>query len=192
MKKTMITTSYAFLITLLISVVSLHPVSAQVTSDYDKDTDFSKYKTYTFAGWQKDCEKQLTEFDQKRIIDALTSEFAERGLKLVDESGDAIMAIYIVLKKETSTTAYTEYTGGIGVRPAWGFGAGMGTATTTYEQDTYTEGTLVVDLYDAKSKKLIWQGVFKGIVKDNPKKREKTIPKNIHKLMKGYPVEPAK
>jgi len=27
---------------------------SQVKSDYDKSTNFSDYKTYSFAGWQKD------------------------------------------------------------------------------------------------------------------------------------------
>jgi hypothetical protein len=194
MKKITITNLCTLLVALLFSTVLINPASAQATSDYDKDTDFSKYKTYSFAGWQKDCEKQLTDFDQKRITDALTSEFESRGVNMVDGAADATVTIYIVLQNETSTTAYTDYTGGFGFAPRWGWGAGMGmgTATTTLQQDNYIEGTLVVDMYDSNSKKLVWQGVIKSQVNENPQKREKTIPKNIRKLMKGYPVKPAK
>jgi len=37
--------------------------NAQVTADFDKDADFSKYKTYSFAGWQKDRGAKLNDFD---------------------------------------------------------------------------------------------------------------------------------
>ena len=163
---------------------------AQVKSDYNKDTDFSKFKTYTFEGWQKDSDKQLNDFDKKRILDALKSEFDARGMTLVKENGDVDIALYLVLDKKTSTTAYTDYMGGLGYGPRWGWGmgAGMGTSTTTYSENDYIEGTLVVDMYESSDKKLVWQGVLTTIVKSKPQQREKSIPKNIGKLMKQFPV----
>ena len=170
--------------------------TAQVKSDYDKNTDFSKYKTYTFEGWQKDSDKQLNDFDKKRIQDALKSEFSKRGMNYVESGGDAAIALFLVLDKKTSTTAYTDYMGGMGYGPRWGwgmgYGGGMGTATTTYSENDYTEGTLVVDMYDASGKSLLWQGVMTKTVNEKPEKREKTIPNNIAKLMKKFPVSPAK
>jgi hypothetical protein len=81
---------------------------------------------------------------------------------------------------------------GYGPRWGWGMGAGMGTSTTTYVEDDYMEGTLVMDMYDAKSKSMVWQGILNTNVKENPEKREKSIPKNIKKLMKEYPIKPTK
>jgi len=163
---------------------------AQVTSDYDKETDFSKYNTYAFAGWEKNSDQILNEFDKKRILDALKSEFDERGLELVDSNPDANITLFIVVDNKTSTTAYTTYNGGLGYGPRWGWGMDMGTSTTDYTENDYKEGTFVVDMYDAESKKLVWQGVLQSVVKENPKKREKSIPKKIGKLMKEFPVGP--
>ncbi len=178
---------------LLLSIFLAADVSAQVKSDYDKNTDFSKFKTYTFAGWQQDSDKQLNDFDKKRILDALQSEFEKRGMTLVKEGGDATITLYLVLNEKTSTTAYTDYTGGYGYGPRWGWGmgpgGGMGSSTTTYSQSDYLEGTMVIDIYDSNGRKMIWQGVLTSIVNDNPQKREKTIPKKIAKLMRKYPVE---
>ncbi len=121
----------------------------------DKSTDFSKYKTYTFAGWQKNSDQVLNDIDKKRILDAFKAEFASRNMTLVTENGDATVSLYLVIDKKTSTTAYTDFNGGmgygIGMRRGWGMGVGgleMGSATTTYNQNDYNEGTLVVDLYD--------------------------------------------
>jgi len=164
----------------------------QVTSDYDKETDFSKYNTYAFAGWEKNSDQILNDFDKKRILDALKSEFDERGMELIDSNPDANITLFIVVDNKTSTTAYTTYNGGLGYGPRWGWGMGMdmGTSTTNYTENDYKEGTFVVDMYDAESKKLVWQGVLQSVVKENPKKREKSIPKKVGKLMKEFPVGP--
>jgi len=163
---------------------------SQVTADYDKNADFSKYQTYSIAGWQQDSDKILTDFDKKRIIDALNAEFAKRGLELVENNADAIITLFIVVDNKTSTTAYTTYNGGMGYGARWGWGMGMGTSTTNYTENDYKEGTFVVDMYDKEGKHLVWQGVIQSVVEENPQKREKTIPKKMKKLMKKYPASP--
>ncbi|UXX78158.1 DUF4136 domain-containing protein [Reichenbachiella carrageenanivorans] len=186
MKTTMNTIGF-MLAMLLITNLSF----AQVKSDYDKEADFTQYKSYTFAGWQDDSDKILNDFDKKRILDALKSEFSDRGMELVEADGDAVITLFVVVNQKTSTTAYTDFNGGMGYRGRWGWGmgAGMATATTTYSENDYNEGTLVIDMYDASGKQLIWQGVMTSTVQEKPKKREKTIPKKMAKLMKSYPVK---
>lgn len=180
-------------LTMVVLCLATTNVFAQVKSDFDKNTDFSKYKTYVFDGWQKNSDQKLNDFDKKRILEALKAEFDTRGLTLVDNNADAHIALYIVLDKKTSTTAYTNYMGGLGYGPRWGWGMGgmgMGTATTTYSDNDYIEGTLVVDMYDSSDKKLVWQGVLTTDVNEKPEKRDKTVPKKIKKLMKKFPVSP--
>lgn len=181
-------TSILFTGILVASLLLTQLSYSQVTSDYDKNADFSKYKTYSIAGWENDSDKILNEFDKKRITDALTSEFESRGMQLVESNGDAAITLYIVVDNKTSTTAYTSYNGGMGYRGGWGYG--MGNTTTTYSEDDYREGTMVIDMYDEESKNLVWQGVMQTEVQENPQKREKTIPKKMKKLMKQFPALP--
>jgi hypothetical protein len=176
----------------LFLVATVNHTNAQVNFDYDKTVDFSKFNTYTFQGWQKDSDKQLTDFDKKRIEDSFKSELDKRNLKKDDNSPDLGITLYLVIKDKTSTTAYTNFNGGMGYGYGFGWGMGMGSATTNYSQSDYKVGTLVVDFYDEASKKLIWQGTLQAEVKAKPAKREKSIPKNIAKLMKKYPVAPVK
>lgn len=165
----------------------------QARADYDKNADFSKYKTYSFAGWQNGSDAMLNDFDKKRIHEAFGNEFSARGMKYVESGGDATVTLFITTQDKTNTTAYTNYTGGMGYRGRWGYAyGGMGTATTTYSESDYTEGTLVVDMYDENSKELVWQGILTSTVKENPQKREKSIPKNVSKLMKKFPIKPTK
>ena len=173
---------------------------AQVSSDFDKTTDFNKFHTYYFEGWQKDSDKLLNDIDKKRILESFKAEFAARGMNPVADKSqaDAIVALYLVLDQKTSTTAYTDYMGGMGYGPRWGYGygygygMGMGSSTTTVHHDDYTEGTLVVDMYDPSESKLVWQGITTSVVQAKAQKREKTIPKKVSKLMAKFPVAPKK
>lgn len=187
------------LASLIVFLVAQNLSFAQVNADYEKSTDFTKYKTYTFAGWQKNSDQLLNDIDKKRVLEAFKAEFASRNMTLVTENGDAAVSLYLVIDKKTSTTAYTDFNGGmgygVGMRRGWGMGVGgvgIGSATTTYNTDDYEEGTMVVDLYDATSKTLIWQGTLQSVVSDNASKRDKTIPKKISKLMGKYPIDPSK
>jgi hypothetical protein len=179
-------------ITIILAIVFVNPLKAQVKSDYDKQTDFSKFKTYSFAGWEKESNEKISELNQKRILDALVAEFEARGIKHVESNGDAKITLFVVVESKIATTAYTTYNGSMGYRGRWGWGMGYGYATTNYTQDDYKEGTLVIDMYSEQSKDLIWQGVVTTTLEEKAEKMEKSINKNIGKLMKKYPVKPVK
>jgi Domain of unknown function (DUF4136) len=164
-------------------------VQGQVTADFDKGVDFSTYKTYSFLGWQKNSDALLNDFDKKRLQDSFKSEFDARNFKYVENGGDMSVSLFIFVDEKTDVTAYTNFTGGMGYgRAGWG----MGGASTTVSQNDYRVGTLVMDCYDAKESKLIFQGKNIKTIQEKPAKREKTIPKAVAKLMNKFPVDTAK
>jgi len=166
---------------------------SQVSSEYDKSVNFENYKTFAFAPWQAGSDKVLNSIDKNTIQTSITSDLAARGITKVDSAdGPALyVTIYIVIKNEQSTTAYTTFNGGLGMGYGVGWGYGMGSATTNYQTDDYQEGTAVLDFYDFKTKKLLWQGTIQGVVKSESK-RDKTIPRKVNELMERYPVNPIK
>ncbi len=175
--------------------------SITVTADYDKTIDFEKFKTYSYHGWAKDSDKILSPFDKERLEASFKEEFDKRGLTLVKEDADLVVALYIVTQEKTQQVANTTSMGGYagwgygryyGYGPGWGWGPGYGTSVTTVSNYDYTMGTLVCDVFDAAEKKLIWEGVGSGTVDDNPQTREKNIPKAVAAIMSKYPVKPLK
>lgn len=166
--------------------------STKITSDYDKEADFSKYQDFHYLGWANDSDQILNDLDKTRIEQAFANEFARRGIKFVDASeADATVSLFIVVDQKTGATAYTDYHGGMGYGygyPGWGWGGGY--ATTRYQEHDYLEGTLVVDVFDAESKKLVWQGVSSGTINENTKNREDRINRLAQSMMREYPVEP--
>ncbi len=61
----------------------------------------------------------------------------------------------------------------------------MGSSTTQVR--TYQMGTLVVDLWDAQAKQLVWRGVASDTISDNPQQNEKKIDKAAEEMFKRYP-----
>ncbi len=111
-----------------------------------------------------------------------------------------IVSLFIVVQKKTQTTATTDHYGGggyggyyggyYGYGPGYGWGPSYSTTTVnTYE---YLEGTLVCDVFDAKSKQLIWEGIATKTVDENPETRDKNIPIAVERLMRYYPLAPLK
>ena len=173
----------------LFGVLLANCSSVKVTSDSEKTTDFTQYKSYSFLGWQNDSDKIMNDFDKKRMHDAFKSEFQNRNLKFVEKGGDMSISLFIVVSKETSVTAYTNHYGGGGYGRYNRYGGGWGgSSTTSYSENDYLKGTMVMDAFDEQSGEQIWQGVAKGTVQEKPEKREKSIPHTVSALMKKFPI----
>jgi len=154
----------------------------QVKSDFDHQANFSQYKTYS---WQE--VKPPNSLWDSRIKSAVDAQLAAKGWTQIDSGGD--VAIVAIATSHTERTLQTFYDG-MGGGWRWrGFG-GMGEATTS-EQD-YKEGTLLVDLYDAKTKQLIWRGSAEDTVSNNADKNEKNLNKGVAKMFKKFPPQAAK
>jgi hypothetical protein len=149
----------------------------QVKTDYDRSTNFAQYKTYS---WEKvQTQDQLW---VSRIKEAVNASLAAKGLTPVESGGDvSIVAIETTQNQQTLNTFYDGFGGGWRWR---GFG-GFGDATTTTE--TYKVGTLVVDLFDAHTKTLIWRGSSSDTLSDKSDKNIKNLDKGVQKMFDHFP-----
>ncbi len=137
--------------------------------------------------------------DKERVEDAFVKEFKKRGLTFTKENGDLVISLFFVTREKSETTAHTTgtgvyggyYGGYYGYGPRWGWGPGFNYSTTSYTTHDYKEGTLIVNVFDAKAKKLIWEGIATDALKENSKGRENRIKNVVAKIMAHYPVKPA-
>jgi hypothetical protein len=149
----------------------------EIKTDYDRKADFSLYKTFSF---EKVETKDPLWVD--RITAAISGELTARGMTQDASNGDmAIIAIGMTTDRQTLDTFYTSFQGGWG----WRWGSGYGNATTTTEP--YTVGTLVVDLFDRKTKALLWRGSADNTLSNSSTKNIKAFNKSVDKLFKGFP-----
>jgi hypothetical protein len=152
----------------------------QVKTDYDHDANFGQYKTYS---WEKVQTKDPLLVE--RIKDAVNAALAAKGWTQVDSGGDiSVVAMEITRNQQTLNTFYDGFGGGWRWR---GFG-GVGEATTTTE--TYQVGTVVVDLFDGKTKNLIWRGSASDTLSNNADKNTKNLDKGVQKMFAHFPPEP--
>jgi hypothetical protein len=178
MKATTRLTIYgAFLMVLLGSAFGQH-----IQTDFDHQANFSQYKTYS---WQEI--KASNSLWGDRIKEAVNAQLGSKGWIQVDSGGNVV--IVAIKTTQTERTLQTFYDG-MGGGWRWrGFG-GFGESTTT-EQD-YKEGTLVVDMYDASTKQLIWRGSAEEMLSDKAEKNEKSLDKGVAKMFKSFPPRSTK
>jgi hypothetical protein len=157
---------------------------SEVKTDYDRTADFSRYKTYS---WGKVHTQDQLWTD--RIKQAVASALAAKGLTEVESGGDvSIMAMEMTEDHRTLNTYYDNFGGGWGWR-RWGggFGDGFGTSTTT--EETYKVGTLVVDLFDTNTKKLIWRGSANDTLSSKSDKNIKKLNSDTQRMFEHFPSE---
>jgi Domain of unknown function (DUF4136) len=159
----------------MVLLTTIASAGQEVKTDYDRSADFSQYKTYSWVGV-----KTKDPLMVDRIKSAVNSTLAEKGLRQVDSGGDlSLNAMEITRNQQTLNTFYDGFGG-------WRFG-GFGDAETTTE--TYKVGTLVVDIFDTQTKKLLWRGSSSDTLSSNSGKNIKNLDKGVAKMFKHFPPE---
>jgi len=149
----------------------------QVKTDYDRAVDFAQYKTYS---WERVQTQDALWVD--RIKSAVNAALTAKGWTEAPSGGDvAIVAMEVSQNHRTLNTFYDGFGGG------WRWGGGFGNATTTV--DTYKVGALVVDLFDAKTQKLIWRGSASDTLSNKSDKNIKNLDKGVQKMFDHFPPE---
>src|SRR5215510_5073932 len=175
---------------LLVGAQSLR--AQDVRYDFDKEKDFSKYKTYKWVPI-KGADKPDGLTDSK-IVAAVDADLAKKGLTKTDsEDADLYVGHQTAIGEEKQ---YTSYDTGWGYGPGWGGGwyGGGGTTTTTGTTSTIYVGQLALDMYTPAAKALVWRGAASKTLdpKAKPEKVEKNLNKAVAKLLKNYPPPPPK
>jgi Domain of unknown function (DUF4136) len=164
----------------LMMIIANVTFAQKVTTDYNKTANFAQYKTFM---WIKEP-KTTNPLMRERVIADVNAALAAKGLQLVTSNADICIAAHNATKEERSLNTFYDGFGG-----GWRWGGGFGSATTMV--DTYEVGTLVVDIFDAKSKDAIWRGTSTKTLSDNPQKNADNLNKAVEKMFKDFPPSPS-
>lgn len=140
----------------------------------------------TFA-WQDTPDTSLEErnpFMHSLIKNSIEAELATSGLTEVDANPDVWVNYHASTTTDVQlrTDSYGYSYGGYGMA-GWGYyGMAAGPVSSTTRVVEYTRGTLIVDIWDAKSKELVWRGTVSDTLPDNVQKAEKLVVKAIGKM----------
>jgi hypothetical protein len=160
-------------------------IAQKVTFDFDKNADFTTFKTYAMKEGTPVGQPLIDE----RIVGAIDAQMAAKGFKKDDSNPDVFVVYHVAFDKQKDISTFSSgYAGGYGPY-GWGWGGGMGMGTTSTQVRDILVGTLVVDMADAKNKKVVWRGMGTKEIDTNakPDKRDKSINKAVEKIFKNYP-----
>ncbi len=150
-----------------------------VKIDFDKAYNFSTVKTYAIkigTPWGNNL-------SERRVLTEIDQEIASKGWKKVDE-GQANIHVVLHGATQTKRTANTFYSGGMGGY-GYRYGGGMGSSSTVVNE--YTVGMLVVDMFEAKGKNLVFRGTAEDEISDNAERNASRLEKASTKMFKEFP-----
>jgi hypothetical protein len=165
-------TKFALFATLA-CITSAIAAGQQVSVNYNHSQSFTQFHTYA---WGSNNANQIQNSILAQVaVQDVDAALQGKGLQKVQENQnpDLIVTGNGGLKQQTSYSAW-------GMR---GIGGGMGGITP--EQNV--EGTLIVDLYDAKNQSLVWRGIAQNSLNNNGNKNQQMVQKAITKMFSQWP-----
>lgn len=169
---------------LLLLLISCNPI--MVHSDYEKNTEFSKYKTFAYFKNGID-ELEISALDKKRILRSVDEQMLLKGFTKSDQP-DFLISIFTKARKDVNVN---QFNNGWGMGMGWGWGWGFNNFGWGNQMNISTDvqSTLFIDFIDAKSKELFWQGEGESNLSKEPGERDEMVKKVVTKILLQYPPE---
>ncbi len=171
-----------FISCLLLS--SLPAFAQKVFIDYDNATAFSQYRTYQFKETREDLRDTRPEVHSDIVV-KLKRYIQEGGMEEVQASPDVYVAYYTANYRDLRLVLNDlEYTYGPDFSLGGYWEGGVGTRTpNTFE---FREGTLIIDVWDAKEKKLVFRGIATAALAKKHEKNVEKVDKALEKIFKQW------
>lgn len=169
---------------LVLSTLALSAQAQKPQIQWNNAYHFDQVETFA---WQDTPETSLegrNPFMHSLIKNTIEAELATSGLTEVDADPDVWVNYHASTTTETQlrSDSYGYSFGGYGMA-GWGYyGMAAGPVSTTTRVVEYEKGTLVVDIWDAASKELVWRGQVTDTLPDNVQKAEKLVVRAIGKM----------
>jgi hypothetical protein len=149
-----------------------------ISHDYDPDADFDRYRTF---GWidQSTMENRkqsmhMNPLVESRIQRAVNRGLSARGLTPDAENPDLLLVYHVGVQNitEIRRTGYGWRYGGDNVRA-----------------DQFQEGTFMLDMVDARTRRMVWRGIAEGVLEENPtpEKFDREVYEMVERLLRKYP-----
>jgi len=173
------------ILAVIVSLAAIPAAAQKVYVDYSPLADFGNYKSFKWGETPQASIYDNNPLNHSRIKHGIEYYLIKGGMMEVDEDPDLYVTYYGETDREfninTSLAGYgfaTDWQWD----PFWGNASGTTTTTTSVQKS----GTLVIDIWDAETMKLVWRGTMEGTLTDNLQKSAKMIEKGIGKIVKKW------
>lgn len=160
----------------------------RVTSDVDPSANFGQYRTFAFYSPLAIEGQGYATLTSGRTKDAARRQMESRGYVYDEKSPDLWVNLNAYMQEKTDVVNTPE----VDYDYYYSYRARRYVAVPTWRDRTdvykYTEGTLNVDLVDAKQNRLVWTGVAVGRVgRTKPEERGAKIDAAVAEIFLRYP-----
>ncbi|MDO5510011.1 MAG: DUF4136 domain-containing protein [Weeksellaceae bacterium] len=166
-----------FLLLILSLLVSCSPT--RVTTDYDRNVYFSQFKTFGF--YANTEVTNLSQLDQRRVLEAISSELQKRGLQPNETNPQLLIDVQGSQQQTQRQNASIGLGGG-----SWGRRGGGGVNVGIPIRTTQLQKSIVIDIVQAQTEQLIWQGVIDQTTGTRADSEQK-IQEAVSKVFKDFP-----
>ena len=162
--------------------------SVRVTTDFADGTDFSTIQTFQYRD-SADSVAASSPLAHQRIVAAIRTGMTASGLTEVEEDPDVFVTYYGSTDQQTHF--HTTYSG----VNTWSGSSrssrrmGFDVTSSTTRPTTVTEGTLVIDVWEASGNTLLWRSVARSTLSSNPERNTKTINQAVERAFRDFPPE---
>ena len=160
----------------------------QISSDSDPQADFASYRSYGFYSPLAVEPKGYSTLSSNVMKAAVRREMEARGYVYDESAPDLLVNInaYVSERQDVVSMPEVSYTYYYSYRANAYFAVPFWSERTSVSR--YREGTLNVDLVDARAKRLVWEGVAVGrVARLKPGEREQRINSTIAEIFAAYP-----
>jgi hypothetical protein len=159
----------------------------QVRRDYDRSFDFSGFHTWSWLPLpvpEKIDPRVHNDLVDRRVRSAVERVLAAKGFRKVEQGqGDFGVGYLAAIEGKVDVQTINSF---YGYGPGWGGGMGPPTETIVRE---YDQGTLVLDVVDTRTKRLVWRGSAQAEVSENrsPEARDERLNEAVTRMLAGFP-----
>ena len=160
--------------------------STRYIVDQDTRHDFSSYSSYAWFQLASPPDKaepptEANTILTRRIRWAIDGELTTKGLEPAPVGDADFLVTYSLVLQSRMVMYHTGWSMPMG---GWGWGGGWSGGRSSLE--TYTEGTIVVDVLDTKTRTLVWRGIAENAFR-KPNPNDEKVAKIIAKVMQDFP-----
>jgi hypothetical protein len=162
--------------------------SVSVSTDYDRSADFLRFRTFHFAGGHLDINGVADNGNtlvKDRIRNAVVAALGAKGLTETTEHPDLVVGYWAGARTRTEIEGMPPYAPEMG--PYW-YGGWWGPGYAEWWTRQYEEGTLIIDLVDPVSHRLVWRAYTRTEVQ--PPVSDQKIRDIVDKAFKSFPPHP--
>jgi hypothetical protein len=159
-----------------------------VRYDYDTRADYASYRTFDWYAAGRGGKERPVDTNpimDRRVSAAVEQELTRRGFRRETNADPDFLVSYYPVYRDVKYRTATHLGWG-----TWGFHPfGIGFGTTVSQEHRYKEGTMVLEIVEFKTNRMVWQAVAEGALTElrSPEDADAVVNRAVQQMLERFP-----